>query len=375
MWCMDERSGIGVLDASRLQTHWYGAARSLMGRRTAAEGEGRTVALLDTSVGSGNLGDQIIMDAVEQHVLPLFSDAFVVRVPTHDRPGRPARALLRASSLAIVGGTSMFGARMWYRPNWALGPRSTAQLPPTLFVGVGWNAQTNGPPGRGRLERAWIDPYSKWMVRRASASSFPHSVRDAMTGRQLARLGVTNWRVTGCPTTWSLTPEHCREIPTTPGPRAVLTFNYGHPDEQRDRAILRVVRDVYPEVVVWPQAVEDIAYARSIDRSLVIARPSLREFDAILASGYDYVGLRLHGGIRALQHGRRTTIVVVDNRAREMGRDWSLPVWEPTSDVPLRDLLEGGKMRVAIDRSAIDTWKRDVLRAWTGSDRAELPET
>ena len=46
------------------------------------------------------------------------------------------------------------------------------------------------------------------------------------------------------------------------------------------------------------------------------------------AGDLDYVGLRLHGGIRAMQCGRRAIILEVDNRAREMGKDFALPTVE-----------------------------------------------
>ena len=40
----------------------------------------------------------------------------------------------------------------------------------------------------------------------------------------------------------------------------------------------------------------------------------------------DYIGTRLHAGIRALQNQKRTLILSVDNRATEMGKDFNLPV-------------------------------------------------
>jgi hypothetical protein len=40
----------------------------------------------------------------------------------------------------------------------------------------------------------------------------------------------------------------------------------------------------------------------------------------------DFVGARLHGGIRALQRGRRTLTIALDNRAREIAGDTGMPV-------------------------------------------------
>ena len=39
----------------------------------------------------------------------------------------------------------------------------------------------------------------------------------------------------------------------------------------------------------------------------------------------DFIGSRLHGGIRALNYKRRALIIGVDNRATEINRDTNLP--------------------------------------------------
>jgi len=54
--------------------------------------------------------------------------------------------------------------------------------------------------------------------------------------------------------------------------------------------------------------------------------PTLQAFDALLAGPVDYIGTRLHGGIRAFDRGAWGLIVAVDNRALEIGKDTGLPV-------------------------------------------------
>ena len=48
--------------------------------------------------------------------------------------------------------------------------------------------------------------------------------------------------------------------------------------------------------------------------------PTLEAFDNLLESeiDLDYIGTRLHAGIRAIQKKRRSIIIGVDNRALEM---------------------------------------------------------
>lgn len=62
----------------------------------------------------------------------------------------------------------------------------------------------------------------------------------------------------------------------------------------------------------------------------VIYKSQLLTFihDENLEGIVDYVGTRLHGGIRALQKNVRTLIIGVDNRAIEKKKDFNLPVVE-----------------------------------------------
>ena len=39
--------------------------------------------LLDTSIGTSNIGDSIIMECVEQELMPILADSFVFHLPTH----------------------------------------------------------------------------------------------------------------------------------------------------------------------------------------------------------------------------------------------------------------------------------------------------
>ena len=58
-----------------------------------------------------------------------------------------------------------------------------------------------------------------------------------------------------------------------------------------------------------------------------ILHPSLSAYDYFLLNNdTDFIGSRLHGGIRALNFKKRTLIVGVDNRAIEISRDTNLPV-------------------------------------------------
>ena len=55
--------------------------------------------------------------------------------------------------------------------------------------------------------------------------------------------------------------------------------------------------------------------------------PTIEAYNEILRKPkIDYIGTRLHAGVRALQNNVRTLILAVDNRAIEIGKDVNLNV-------------------------------------------------
>jgi polysaccharide pyruvyl transferase WcaK-like protein len=80
---------------------------------------------------------------------------------------------------------------------------------------------------------------------------------------------------------------------------------------------------------VWfyPQMADDIPHLERIGFGhLPRIRASTAAYTRFLAENdVDYVGSRLHGGIRALQQGKRTLVLAVDNRARDIAAHTGLP--------------------------------------------------
>ena len=78
----------------------------------------------------------------------------------------------------------------------------------------------------------------------------------------------------------------------------------------------------------------------------------------------DYVGTRLHGGIHALNHGVRTILVSVDNRAAELGRDIHLPVLDRSriAGELERRIREDFETRIRIPQEDIDRFRNQFRR-------------
>ena len=67
----------------------------------------------------------------------------------------------------------------------------------------------------------------------------------------------------------------------------------------------------------------------------------MKGYDSFLEScECDFVGTRLHGGMRALQKKRRAIIIGIDNRAIELNRDFNIPVLNQEKIAGLPELIE-----------------------------------
>ena len=291
----------------------------------------KKVLLFDPAIGSINLGDHIISAAAREALQPLLQDSFVIDMSTHTPIGIfYQKHFMQDIDLKFVLGSNLLMGKLNGRfRQWDINLISAKYIAPVILLGVGW----------WQVEQNW-NHYTRRLYRRVLAGDYYHSVRDEMTKDRLNAMGFKNVINTGCPTTWSLTEAHCRDIPRSPASAVVWTVTDYMPDLERDRFIFKVLKDVYDIIYLWLQGSGDVNYAKNICgddfQSLQLISPSLAAFDNFLSShDTDYIGTRLHAGIRALQHRRRSLIIGIDHRAVEMKRDINLPVLEHNELVDL----------------------------------------
>ena len=76
----------------------------------------KMITIFDTSSGSKNIGDSIIMESVERELNEIIRDysIFQFKVPTHSKISPEQRESIKNSKLKIVCGTNLF--RLRYRP-------------------------------------------------------------------------------------------------------------------------------------------------------------------------------------------------------------------------------------------------------------------
>ena len=279
-------------------------------------GNGDTI-LLDTSMDSDNAGDGIIMENCLRQLSDCIDVTNLGHVPTHRVPTGKEKQQLCAAGRKILCGTNILSGRMRHYGLWKLGSDVSAYCE-TILLGVGFDSKD-----------MTFDSYTKQLLRTILSTKGIHSVRDSFSERKLKAMGITNVLNTGCPTMWNLTPEHCAAIPTEKAANVICTLTDYCRDAANDKAMLDILLENYEKVWLWLQGRNDLAYIRELgyEDKVELVESSLESYDAVLAiDDLDYVGTRLHAGIRALSKGRRSLIISIDNRAECISADTGLPV-------------------------------------------------
>ncbi|SNB75088.1 Polysaccharide pyruvyl transferase family protein WcaK [Arboricoccus pini] len=310
------------------------------------------ITLFDTSVATDNLGDQIIIDAVNEELHETLPDAYVFTVASHDYLSHVSRRLLKKSAFAIVGGTNIMSSRMHRHALWKLVPWDVGSVHDVILMGVGWRNYMDPP-----------DAYTRWLYRKVLSRQGIHSARDGYTQKRIGEI-VPNVVNTACPTMWKLSPERCAAIPRKKADTVLFTLTYYRANLEADRAFVELLRANYNQLIFWPQQSDDMAYMEGIGlRGIKVADPNVAYYTQTLKNeDLDFVGSRLHGGIRALQCGKRSLIMAVDNRAAEIGKDTNLPVVD-RADLPAIERWIHGDDATEIHLPL------DAIKQWRGQFR------
>lgn len=320
-----EKYGIfGILKRPfiRLSEHLYGYSYLIKAKFRHKKRNLDKIVIFDTALDSKNLGDGIIMDYCEKQLSDIIPVREATHIHTHIEPDVNELSSLDTAELKILCGTNLLSGFMRSYGLWKI-PHSLRGYYNIVSMGIGFDS-----------EDPKFDLYSKLLFKSIFSRNRFLSVRDSFTENKLHRMGIKNAINTSCPTMWKLTPEHCRQVPRKKSSIVVCTLTDYNKDVNSDTEILNVLFNEYEKVFYWPQGDGDLEYIKEIgclDKVCLIER-SLEAYDQLLRNNcIDYVGTRLHAGIRALNYQRRTIIVSIDNRARSIARDSNLPIIERES--------------------------------------------
>jgi polysaccharide pyruvyl transferase WcaK-like protein len=298
---------------------------------------------------SSNLGDLVIREAVEREIHSLLGKVELIRLSTHETPHSDLRRELRRSHLTLVGGSNILSSEMDKYRQWAISIRHAPSVRKAVLLGAGWWKYQDRP-----------NIYTRIFLRLLLGRNCLHSTRDAYSKRHLESIGWRNVVNTGCPSIWPLHDKSESSFPLQKARAVLVTLTDFERNPATDQALLDLVAREYEEVFLFPQGKFDLEYLSELrvpgsilSRDFEQLRRFLKETPSL-----DYLGTRLHGGIFALSHGRRSLILEVDNRAREMGADWGLPT-VPRDDLErirawIRQTLP---FRISLDLDAIGKWR------------------
>lgn len=318
----------------------------------------KSIILLNTGIATQNIGDEIINDSIKRNWSGLYRCNYIYNMPSHTPPYSWWQQLLFKKKLSafknadikfLCGTNALYTNMLRPVPQWNIHLWNHRMFDNTVLLGVGAGINSSS-----------INYYTRNLYSKVLNHDLVHSVRDDNTVDFLNKMGF-NAINTGCPTLWGFVDGFCRDIPSTKSDSVVFTLTGYQPDRENDKLMIEILERNYSNLYFWPQTFADFDYFKSLGdfRSSVVA-PNLVAYDEILNQNVDYVGNRLHGGIRALQHKKRALIIAIDYRARNMRDKNSLPVIDREEIISHLDNWINSDTKInitGIDKSVIAKWQ------------------
>ena len=112
-------------------------------------------------------------------------------------------------------------------PQWNINLFNYQPLKGSILVGVG--------AGKGSK----VNTYTKILYSKVLSHRFIHSVRDERTKDILEDMGFKAIN-TGCASLWLLTPEFCKDIPTTKADEVVFTLTHHAKNFEKDHFLIKL---------------------------------------------------------------------------------------------------------------------------------------
>lgn len=296
----------------------------------------KNIVMFDTSQGTQNIGDYIINDAINHEMEYLLDGNFVTRFSTHTpiaRVYQNVRANMTSKACdnacyKFLCGTNLFKySLLRLSPDWNINIFNCKYYKNSIALGCGIDVNAKK-----------VDMYTKLIYQKILSKQYIHSVRDEKTREFLESLGFRAIN-TGCPTIWSLTKDFCKNIPVKKSSSVVFTLTCYRKNIEKDQQLINILKNNYSEVYFWVQGSEDYQYLNTLNNieNIKIVNPDLKSFKEVLScENIEYVGTRLHAGIFAMKNKKRSIIISIDNRARNMAETYNIN----TIDIENMDSIE-----------------------------------
>lgn len=310
------------------------------------------IGVMDTAINSANKGNEIIMQAVYENLHNIFKSDYVYRLPFFDDFGPKALKCISRCRYVFVGGTNALNSQMDIIRDIGVNQKNIDGMQNKIvLMGVGWRRYEDKP-----------NLYTKELLYKMLNRDMMHSVRDSYTENMLKSIGIENVINTGCPTLWRVDKQHCDQIPIKKGEDAIVMFTPRR--KEQDNFIMDVVQKNYNKIYFWTQTPGDYFYIKTKCERAIFIPPRLEDLEEFLQTheSIDYIGTRLHGGIKCIQYKKRAIIVAIDNRAIEMKKDFQLPVLLPEEvDHLEEEIYKKAAMDICIHQDKIKLWTSQFL--------------
>lgn len=321
----------------------------------------KTAILFDPGIRSLNKGDEIIMKSAECELNKLINNAYIIKCATHspvvtwyqNTKLNPRMRVYLAADYKFICGSNLLWHNM-FMPRTALNinPFNCMPYKNSVLVGVGTDSSKNK-----------CNLYTKYLYSKILNKKYYHSVRDEETGKLLASMGY-KYINTGCVTMWKFTPEFCKEIPTKKSNEVIFTLTDYDKDYENDQRLIDILNENYEKLYFWIQGVFDKEYFDSLKntQNIKIIPPNVSDYAKILSRDVDYIGTRLHAGMFAMQHKKRTIVIAVDNRVRDLKKSYHINSIERNEIEKLSELINSEfKTDVKINTKNIHKWMAQFI--------------
>lgn len=315
--------------------------------------------LLDTGMNSGNSGDDIIMHYAMHQMQNLIELDQATHIPTHGR-NEWTDTSIRYCPKIVCGTNAISTKPNSYNPI-ALPANPELYRQSILLLAAGLRDVDNGE----RLEGYSAELLHYLLI---DDVKYLHSVRDSNTEKALKGIGINNVINTSCVTMWDLTPDFCKKINRVKQQDVLTTITDYCFNPELDKYMIDMLKRHYRNVYIWIQGAEDEKKLSTIldIHSVKLIEGRLPALDQFIKSHHniDYFGTRLHCGVFCLNHGIRTMIVGVDNRAKDIKLDTNLPVVQRTElpDKMERLISDERETVLHIPFDNINKWKSQFVQ-------------
>jgi len=317
----------------------------------------KTIALFNPSYGTLNMGDFIICESAKKELKPILENNFVISAGTHSpivtgyQTKTSYSKYFENADLKFLLGTNILKKDMLHRRlDWNFNIFNYHPYKNTILVGAGSD---------GSFDK--VNFYTKKLYCKTLSKDYIHSTRDEKTKRFLEKIGFKAIN-TGCVTMWDLTPEFCKDIETKKSSTVVFTLTDYRKDKTHDQQLIDILNENYKNIYIWIQGVKDYEYFKSFRNieNIKVIEPTIEAYHKFLSNTKtDYVGTRLHAGIFAMKHKRRTIIISVDNRTDDMKETYNLNTISRNQIITeLSKIINSDfETKINIDLERVEKWK------------------